>query len=350
MIQATQPTETPLIAVVVPCFNEEEVLHLFYSQVTEILSALQHIRYRIIFVDDGSRDKTPKLLQELAESDPHVRFLSLSRNFGHQTALTAGMDHAGDADAVITMDADTQHPPALLPQLIEAWMQGADIVSAVRDTTADAGPLKRLTSDGFYWLINRLSETEIPRGVADFGLLSSRALAALCRMPERHRFLRGMTSWIGFERAFVTYEAPPRPAGESKYNLLRMLRLAGDAVFSFSSTPLKLATRIGGAVLGLGCLYLLYILGRWIVIGDLIPGWASLLCSVLILGGTQLVCLGLIGEYIARMFDESKGRPLYFLKHDSDAEPRSAAVPHRVHSILESIESSLEEPQHAPNH
>ena len=316
--------EIPAIGIVVPCYNEAEVIRLFYEELTAILSSITSIEYRIIFVDDGSVDETLEILNELARSDGAIEIRSLSRNFGHQVALSAGLDAAVGSntecerfDAVIMMDADTQHPPELIPRFVEAWRSGADVVSAVRKATENASRWKSFSSQSFYWLINRLSETHIEPGAADFCLLSARACKALCSMPERHRFLRGMVSWIGFRREYIPFEAPPRPAGESKYTTLRMMRLALDATFSFSSIPLRFATRIGVFVLFMGAIYLTYAVIRHFTVGDLVPGWASLLSSVLILGGTQLVCLGLIGEYLARMFEEAKGRPLYFLKQDT---------------------------------
>jgi dolichol-phosphate mannosyltransferase len=245
--------------------------------------------------------------------------LSLSRNFGHQVALTAGLD-AADGDAVIMMDADLQHPPALIPEMVARWRQGADIVSAIRQSTQGASWWKRATSTLFYRLINVLSDTHIVPGAADFCLLSRRAHRALLRVRERQRFLRGIVSWIGFNRTFVPFEASPRFAGKSAYGLPRMLRLAMAAVVSFSSAPLRMATRLGLLVSAAGFAYLIYILLAWWLFERIEPGWTSTISVILILGGIQLVFMGLLGEYLAVVYEESKQRPLYLLKERTDAE------------------------------
>jgi dolichol-phosphate mannosyltransferase len=288
-------------------------LRAFYARLKESLESLPDLRHRILFVDDGSSDETLAELNRIAADDAAVEVYSLSRNFGHQIALTAGLD-AARGDAVVMMDSDLQHPPTLIPHLVEQWRRGADVVSAVRRSTADESRFKRLTSRGFYKFLNALSDTPIPEGAADFCLLSRRAHRALRAMPERHRFLRGMVSWMGFERVFVEYDAPARAAGKSKYTLRRMLRLASNAVFSFSAAPLQTASRVGMLAMLAGFAYLAYIVGRYLLYHDLVPGWSSVVCSIVILGGLQLVFIGLIGEYLARIFEEVKGRPLYLFK------------------------------------
>ncbi len=302
-----------MLCVVVPCYNEEDVLAQFYVELKDVLLSLDDLDYRIIFVDDGSEDDTLEILNALASADERIGVYSLSRNFGHQIALSAGLD-AARGDAVVMMDADLQHPPALIRKLIEEWRQGYDVVSAVREWTDEASFFKRLSSRAFYWLINHLGDTHVVTGAADFCLLSRRAHAALRGMPEKHRFLRGMVSWIGFRRALVPYRAPPRAAGLSKYTLWKMLSMAWDAVCSFSSAPMRLATRIGAAVVLLAGAYLVYVLTRYMTVGDLVPGWGSVISTVLIIGGMQLVFIGLIGGYLARVFEEVKRRPLYILK------------------------------------
>lgn len=302
-----------LLCVVCPCYNEGEVVEHFYDALSGALEDLGDLDVRIVFVDDGSTDETLEKLNALAGRDDRVGVLSLSRNFGHQIAVTAGVDFAR-GDAMLIMDADLQHPPELIPEMVRMWRSGSDIVSAIRRRTRDASFFKRVSSNGFYWLVNRLSDTRIQSGVADFCLLSRRAQQALRSMPERHRFLRGMVSWMGFARSFVEYDAPERRAGRSKYTMRKMLRLAHDAVFSFSSAPIKAATKLGLVMLVLGCAYLAYVLFHYFVLGGLEPGWPSLLSVVLIMGGVQLAFLGVFGEYLARVFEEVKGRPLYFLK------------------------------------
>jgi glycosyltransferase involved in cell wall biosynthesis len=300
----------PVLTVVAPCYNEAAVIDVFYAELRAALDTLLAIDARMVFVDDGSTDGTLAKLDEIAGRDSRVQIYSLSRNFGHQIALAAGLDVAR-GDAIVMMDSDLQHPPAVIGELVQQWQAGHDVVSAVRVTTERATVFKRATGRLFYWLINRLSDTEIVPGAADFCLLSARAHAALISMPERHRFLRGMVSWVGFPRAFVPFSAPARRAGESKYTRLKMIGFAIDALLSFSAAPMRVASRIGAALVVPGMLYLLYVLGRYAFVGDLVPGWGSMISVLLIVGGLQLAFIGLIGEYLARIFEETKRRPLY---------------------------------------
>jgi dolichol-phosphate mannosyltransferase len=321
------------ICVVSPCFNEEEGISTFYRELRAVLDSLVGWTYTILLVDDGSSDRTLDVLNTIAESDPAVEVFSLARNFGHQIALSAGLD-AAVGDAIVMMDSDLQHPPTLIPQMIDAFRSGSDIVSAVRAETAGTGLFKSSSSSLFYRVINALSDVHIVPGAADFCLLSQRAHAALLSMPERHRFLRGMVSWIGFNRTFITFVAPARELGTSKYTFRKMLKLALDGVFSFSATPIRLATRFGLMVSAAGFLYLAYIVGRFVFVGDLIEGWASSLATLLILGGVQLTFMGILGEYVARIYEESKGRPLYFLKqaphrHVERSEPAESVLASR---------------------
>jgi dolichol-phosphate mannosyltransferase len=314
------------LCVVSPCFNEAAGIREFHCALQRVLASLDDLDCRILLVDDGSTDATLTVLNQLAADDQRVRVYALSRNFGHQVALTAGCDVAR-GDALILMDSDLQHPPELIPAMVARWRAGADVVSAVRLHTAGASIFKRLSARAFYGLLNSISDTHIEPGAADFVLLSRRAHAALLRMPERHRFLRGMVSWIGFRREFVEYVAPRRRAGESNYTLRRMVRLASDALFSFSSAPVRLATRMGLAVVACGLLYLAYIFYALLARPEqIVPGWTSLVIVVLILSGVQILLIGLIGEYIARIFDEAKSRPLYFFKQrPCDAERGAVA-------------------------
>jgi dolichol-phosphate mannosyltransferase len=322
-----------VLCVVAPFYNEEEIADRFYEALRDELLLLENIDYRLVFVDDGSTDRTLERLNDIADRDEAVSVLSLSRNFGHQMALTAGLDHA-QGDAVVVMDSDLQHPPALIRSMVEFWREGNDIVSAVRQQSAGASWFKRSTASLFYWLAGRLSDTPIVPGACDFCLLSRVAHEALLTMRERHRFLRGMVAWLGFRRAFVPFDAPARTAGRSKYTLSKMIRLALDGMFSFSAVPMAIASRVGSIVLLAAACYLAYVLGRYCLVGDLISGWSSLICTVLILNGMQLIFIGLIGEYLARTFDEAKGRPLYLLKPPRleldttrNQPPRHGAVP-----------------------
>ena len=307
-----------------PCYNEAEGIRAFKAEVTRVLDRLD-LSWRIVFVDDGSIDDTLGELNALAAEDARVRVYSLSRNFGHQIALSAGLDVTGDS-LVLLMDADLQHPPDTIPKLIAEWRGGADVISTVRQRTEDAGWFKRVTASAFYWLINRMADTPIIPSAADFCLLSPRAHRALCSMPERHRFLRGMISWIGFKRALVPFEAPKRRTGESKYSTFKMLVLAFDAIFSFSAAPMRLATRLGFLLVVPGAIYFVYVMSRYFVTNDFVRGWGSLIGTVLIIGGIQLIFIGMTGEYLARVFEESKRRPLYFFKQQpEDARTRRRA-------------------------
>lgn len=306
----------PDLVVIVPCYNEASIIARFHAELYRALADVQ-IDWQVCFVDDGSTDDTLRLLNDLAAANPRVRVYSLSRNFGHQVALTAGLD-ATVGSAVVMMDADLQHPPSLLPAMIGKWHEGYDVVSAVRTDTDGASWFKRLTARGFYWVINRLGDTPIVPGAADFCLLSARAHTALCALPERHRFLRGMVSWIGFNRALVPFQAGRRDAGLSKYTAVRMLSLAFDALFSFSAAPMRMATRLGVLMLVPGAIYFAYIVARYVVLNDFVRGWGSLIGTVLIIGGIQLISIGIVGEYLARIFEESKRRPLYFFKQTPD--------------------------------
>jgi dolichol-phosphate mannosyltransferase len=304
--------EAAYLSVVCPCYNEQEVVETFYAELKKVLTTAG-LEHEIIFVDDGSYDHTLESLNQIAGQDASVKVYSFTRNFGHQIALTAGLD-AAKGGVLVMLDSDLQHPPSLIPEMVAKWKEGYEIVSAVRKNTDGASFYKRFTSRAFYRLINLLSDIEIPEGAADFCLLSRKAYTALRNMPEKHRFLRGMVSWVGMKRTFLPYAAGARHAGRSKYSLFKMITLATEAVVSFSSLPLKLATRIGLVISLAGFFYLLWILLGYLLIGNLVSGWGSLICVVLILGGWQLTFIGLIGQYLARIFEEVKGRPLYVLK------------------------------------
>jgi glycosyltransferase involved in cell wall biosynthesis len=306
-----------LLSVITPCYNESEVVHLFYNAVKPVLDALSDLDYEIVFVDDGSADDTLMHLNEIASRDENVRVCSLSRNFGHQIALTAGLDFAR-GDAIVLMDSDLQHPPSSIPDLVDKWREGYDVVSAVRENSQGASWLKDFTSNGFYFIFNLLSPTHVPKGAADFCLLSRRVCDTLNNMPERHRLLRGLVSWTGFKRALVPYVCAERIAGQSKYSLAKMVGLALDAVFSFSAQPLKLAFRMGLLMAVLGFSYLFWSVVSGLINGNLVPGYASLIGVTVTLGGFQLAFIGLIGEYLARVFEEVKGRPTYLVKQFPD--------------------------------
>lgn len=308
------------ISVVSPCYNEALVISDFYAALKSTLSELKNFQHEIILVDDGSHDGTSDILKQLALGDQSLKVILLSRNFGHQMALSAGIDHAS-GDTLIMMDSDFQHPVHLIPSLIEEWNKGFDVVSMVRRETAGAGFFKRFSSKLFYILFNKLSLTALPMGAADFCLLSRPVYAQLKIMQERHRFLRGLVSWLGFNRKLIPYTADMRKAGVSKYSMTKMVRLASEAIFSFSSKPLTMAIRMGLFLTAGGFVYLFYILYGFFFNQNLVPGWASLICSLLILNGFQLISIGLIGEYIAKIFEEVKARPVYVIKERLNIEP-----------------------------
>ena len=314
-----------LLCVVVPCFDEEPAIGHTYAELKRVLGTLADYRHLLYFVDDGSQDGTLAKLNELAQSDRTVRVLSLSRNFGHQIAITAGLDHVDRrADAVLVMDADLENPPALIPLLLAELERGHDVVMGVREGDRAVGFWKRLGSRAFYWLFNRVSEVPIEAGAPEFFLLSRTAREALARMPEQRRFLRGMVAWIGFSRAYVPYVPPARVRGRSKYTFARMLRFAADAIFGFSLLPVRLIL-LTGMLLGLGgiaALLFALVALPW----STVYGPAVLLAGlVLVVGGLQLFATGLLGGYVARSFEASRGRPLYLLKQAPE-EPNEARL------------------------
>ena len=299
------------VSIVVPVFNEEDNLHEFYKQATIVMQKEKY-DYNLIFVDDGSRDSSALILSELSRDDAHVEAYLLSRNYGHQMALTCGLDHA-DGDAVITMDGDLQHPPELIPQLLRLWEQGNEIVLTKRMATEDAGFFKNITSSLYYKLINTLSNVEITPGGSDFRLMDRIAVDAFKQYRERARFIRGLVNTLGFKVSVLEFVAPPRFAGHSKFNLKKMLHFALDGITAFSNLPLRWSLYIG-LFCGLCSILLLgHVFFVKFVTNDAVPGWATTTVCVLFLGGIQLVGIGILGEYIGRIFEEIKHRPLYLV-------------------------------------
>ena len=301
------------IDLVIPVFNESGVVEQTYGEICKVIDVLPH-KFKIYYVDDGSKDGTVASLHELAKKDRRIILLELSRNFGHQAALTAGLD-ASQGDFVISMDGDGQHPPAMIVQMIELFEQGYDIVQAQR-IEEQGFSFKRFTSSGFYTLINHISGTRIEPGAADFRGMSRQAVDALKAMPEFHRFLRGMISWVGYKSVVLPYHETSRVAGRSKYSLGKMFRLAMDAIFSFSLVPLYIGLSAGGIFFCLAALEMVYVLSFW-VRGDtssLAPGWSSLMFVILIASGMVMIVLGFIGVYVGYIFQEVKKRPVYLLK------------------------------------
>lgn len=308
------PERQLAIDLVIPVFNEAGVVEQTYAEVCQVIDALPH-EFNIYYVDDGSQDKTAECLESLAARDRRIVLLELARNFGHQAALTAGLDVC-TGDFVITMDADGQHPPEMIPQMIELFHQGYDIVQAQRIEEGQIVSFKRLTSAGFYALINRISGTHMEPGAADFRGMSRQVVDALKSMPEYHRFLRGMISWVGYRSVILPYHETRRVGGRSKYSLGKMFRLAMDAIFSFSLMPLYIGLSAGGLFFCLAALEMIYVLSFWVTgrTSNLAPGWSSLMFVILIVGGMIMILLGFIGIYVGYIFQEVKRRPVYLLK------------------------------------
>ncbi|NNF37588.1 MAG: glycosyltransferase family 2 protein [Gemmatimonadetes bacterium] len=298
-----------VVSVVVPVFNEEANIQPLYERMDQVARRLAPLDLELLFVDDGSTDDSVPRMSALAEKDPRVRVIKLARNFGHQLAITAGLDHA-QGDCVIVIDADLQDPPEVIPRMVERWQDGFDVVYGVRERRDGEGAMKRWTAKVFYRLLRRMTKVEIPVDVGDFRLLSRRAAAELRGMREQDRFVRGLVSWIGLRQTGVEYVREARHAGETKYPYRRMLKFALDGITSFSIVPLRLATWLGYAASGFAFVYLLSVfVQKWM--GATVEGWATIMVAMLFLGGIQLICLGIMGEYIGRIFTEIKGRPLY---------------------------------------
>jgi polyisoprenyl-phosphate glycosyltransferase len=304
-------TAATLLSVVVPCFNEEEVLRETHRRLLSGLAALD-ADIEIVYVDDGSGDGTGAILHELSAKDGRVRVVRFARNFGHQTAVTAGIDHSR-GDAVILIDADLQDPPEIIPQMVELWREGYQVVYGVRGQRPGETLLKRSTAAAFYRMINLMSDVPIPLDTGDFRLLDRCVADVLREMPERHRFIRGMVSWVGFRQCPVYYERSPRFAGESKYPLGKMIRFALDGVTSFSTVPLRWATWAGLLAAGISLLGIFYALITRLMTDSWVPGWAAIFVAILFVGGVQLLSLGAIGEYVGRIYGEAKARPLYIV-------------------------------------
>lgn len=302
----------PLVSLVVPVYNEGEAIAVFYNRVRHVLEEMGE-PYEIIFVNDGSRDDSLERLLALAGADACVRVIDLSRNFGKEAALSAGIDYA-QGDVVIPIDADLQDPPELIPELLAGWRAGFDVVYARRTARDGESFLKRFTARCFYRLLAAITDVEIPVDTGDYRLLSRPVVEALKRLPERHRFMKGLFSWIGFRQAPVYYRRESRVTGHSKYSYLKMWNLALEGITSFSHTPLRLATCLGFAVALFAFCYAVFIVVRTLVSGCAVPGYPSLITVVLFLGGVQLLTIGILGEYIGRIYDETKQRPIYIVR------------------------------------
>jgi len=302
------------VAIVIPVYNETGVVEQSHAHICAVVDEMPH-QFTFYYVDDGSNDGTEKSLNMLAIKDRRVKIITLSRNFGHQAALSAGLDRA-EGDAVISMDGDGQHPPEMIPQMLNLIKQGYDIVQTQRMDEAQPASFKKWTSGLFYRLINVISGTHILPGAADFRALSRRAVDAIKSMPEYHRFLRGMVAWIGFPMVILPYQPVNRISGQSKYSFRKMFDLAMNAIFSFSLVPLYIGLSMGGVFLLLAVLEMIYVLSFWVTgrTSQLEPGWSSLMFVLLIIGGVLMILLGFIGVYVGFIFQEAKRRPIYLIK------------------------------------
>ncbi len=309
MIASAKPT----ISIVVPCHNEAQSLKSFMRATNAVLETIADVSFELVFIDDGSTDATLATLRTFANDDPRISILELSRNFGKEAALTAGIDFAS-GDAVIPIDADLQDPPALIPALVGKWREGCEVVLAQRVNRNTDSLLKRLTAFLFYRLHNKLADHAIPENVGDFRLMDRKVIDALKRFPERGRFMKGLFAWVGFRTATVEYERAPRIADVSKFGFWRLWNFAIEGITGFSTLPLRVWTYFGFIVSLCAFIYGVFMLIRTLLYGNDVPGYASLMVSVMFLGGLQLMGLGVIGEYIGRVHQESKGRPIYIVR------------------------------------
>ncbi len=309
-----------MISVIVPLYNEEEVIEESYRRLTAIMQSLNE-DYELILINDGSRDRTASLAAALCEKDRHVRLICFSRNFGHQIAITAGMDYAA-GDAVVIIDADLQDPPELIPKMVEKWREGYHVVYGKRTRRQGETIFKKVTAKLFYRFLKRMTQVDIPTDTGDFRLIDRKVCDAMKKLGERNRYVRGLVSWVGFKQYALEYVRDERFAGETKYPLKKMLKLAMDGISSFSYKPLKLATLVGFVLSGLSFLYLLVVLIQKLCGFALVRGWASILAVQLFFNGVMLIMLGIIGSYIGRIYEEAKGRPLYIVQEEIGFEDR----------------------------
>lgn len=298
-------------SIIVPLYNEELVIEETYKRLTEVMARTGE-PYELVFVNDGSRDKTEQLAKQIIDKDKHVCLINFSRNFGHQTAISAGMDNAR-GQAVVVIDADLQDPPEVILQMIEKWKEGYDVVYGKRLARKGETVFKKVTAKVFYRFLSSLTNIDIPTDTGDFRLIDRKVCDAMKTIKEKNRYIRGLVSWVGFKQTSVEYVREERFAGETKYPLKKMLKFASDAVTSFSDKPLRIAAYLGNTISIVSFLYLLYVVIRKLTVGDFGEGWASIVAISLFFNGIILVVLGIIGEYIGRIYDECKNRPLYII-------------------------------------
>lgn len=310
----------PKISVIIPMYYEEEVAEECYKRVKTVLTSLKDYEHEILFVNDGSKDKTLEILESIAEKDKQVKVISFSRNFGHQCAVTAGLQYV-TGDAIVVIDADLQDPPELIPDMLTLWKQGNEVIYAKRKTREGESKFKLLTAKMFYRILNGLSDVEIPADTGDFRLVDRKVVDVINSMPEHNKFLRGLFSWVGFKQQPFEYERKERFAGKTKYPLKKMLKLASDGIISFSTKPLKIVGGLGMITIIISILLLLYSIISYIFnLNQLTPGWTSIMVAITLFSGVQLLSIWIISEYVARIYDESKKRPQYIISKTINLE------------------------------
>jgi len=310
--RAAARKDQPLISLLVPVFNEAEVLSHFLQETRRVLTEL-NLPYQYIFIDDGSRDTTADQIAKEIENGLPGRLIALSRNFGKEAAMSAGLAHA-DGDILVILDADLQDPPDLLPQMVEGWRSGYDVVYGVRVDRSSDTLMKRSTAGLFYKVFNRLANIDMPANAGDFRLIDRVVVDALLKLPERNRFMKGLFAWVGFPAMAIPYERPPRRAGQGKWNYWKLWNFAIDGITAFTTLPLRVWLYGGAVIAGLGFLYAMVLVIRVMIYGIDVPGYASLMVAVLVFSGVQLLSIGMIGEYVARLFNETKQRPVYLIQ------------------------------------
>ncbi|WP_175687702.1 glycosyltransferase family 2 protein [Burkholderia anthina] len=321
-----EPLYTPLVSLVVPFYNEGEAVERFFDVVIPLMAGLDAIRFEIVCVNDGSRDDTLERLIRASLADRRVRVIDLTRNFGKEAALTAGLDEAA-GDAVIPLDADLQDPPSLIPVMLEHWRDGAEVVAAKRSNRACDSFTKRTAAAVYYRVHNLLSDVKLPENVGDFRLMDRKVVNALRNLPERHRFMKGLFAWVGYRTVIVEYQRDARSAGQSKFSGWKLWNFALEGITSFSTVPLRSWTYIGVGIAALAFLYGSFIVGRTLLFGNPVLGYASLLSVTLFIGGIELVGIGVVGEYIGRIYDESKQRPVYLIRRRYQAHGKVTELP-----------------------
>lgn len=310
------------VSVVIPMYYEEDVAQECYNRVVKVLKSIKDYEYEIVFVNDGSKDKTLEILENISKKDSNIKIISFSRNFGHQAAVTAGIKYV-TGDAIVIIDADLQDPPELIPEMLKLWEQGNEVIYGKRKTRKGESKFKLLTAKMFYKTLNALSDVEIPKDTGDFRLVDRKVIDVVNSMPEHNKFLRGLFSWVGFKQTAYEYERKERFAGKTKYPLKKMLKLAGDGIISFSTKPLKLVGGLGIISIVISLIILIYSLVSYIFeLNNLTPGWTSIMVAITLFSGVQLLSIWVISEYIARIYDETKNRPQYIIDRTINIEEK----------------------------